>query len=136
MMGSSREGTPWKSALNTRPPSQNAWASGGHTATEYLLSSVSVKVRHEDLKAPRKERNTGDNVDREPWASEQTPKGVVAFHMVSVVRFLSPSGVAALEPRHLPSLILNASPLVDHYVTAEAVTGLPVPEVAPTHARE
>lgn len=54
----------------------------------------------------------------------------------SVVRFLSPSGVAALGPRPLPPLILDASPSVDHYVTAEAVTDPPVPEVAPTHARE
>ncbi|XP_044896849.1 zinc finger protein 511 isoform X1 [Felis catus] len=72
MTGSNQEGMPWKSALNTRPPSQSLWASDGPPATEYLLPSVSVKVHHEDLKAPRKKRDTSDNVDGEPQNSKLT----------------------------------------------------------------
>lgn len=101
-MGSSWKGTLWKSALNTRRPLQSPRARGGPTATESLLPSVLVKVRREDLKAPRKEINTSDHRDRALQARGSLWGRTGSLFWTCWWRaVLSPSGVAT-STRPLP----------------------------------
>ncbi|KAM9197392.1 zinc finger protein 511 isoform 5-T5 [Dugong dugon] len=127
---SSQKGTPWRSAPTDtwRPPQclrERAWPhqgsrGSGPTATEFLPPSVSVKVRHGDLKAPRREANTtdGPSAGGEPEASDTSqgavpPSGGGFGHGLPFSpwdRAASSCGVATLGPR--PRLSLMSQPVV------------------------